>query len=293
MIDQQLLLDGCAAFGITLPQGAAEKLDRYAQLLVEWNQKMNLTAITEPREIVYKHFVDSLLLLKAIELPQGASLIDVGTGAGFPSMPVKIAREDLKVTLLDSLQKRLTFLQEVNVQLGLDCAFIHARAEDGGKDKKLREQFDFASARAVAHLRELAEYCLPYVKVGGYSFAQRPGGGAGDQGGKERRRDDGRQGRAGSAFFAAGRQRKKHRADQKNIAHSAFLPQNRRQNGKKTDSLNRFAGLEVEISRTIFLEKRNTLCYDRGMDAGRQSAPGVHAFSIPIFLSFARQVRSP
>lgn len=149
MIDQQLLLDGCEAFGITLPQGAAEKLDRYAQLLVEWNQKMNLTAITEPREIVYKHFVDSLLLLKAIELPQGASLIDVGTGAGFPSMPVKIAREDLKVTLLDSLQKRLTFLQEVNVQLGLDCAFIHARAEDGGKDKKLREQFDFASARAV------------------------------------------------------------------------------------------------------------------------------------------------
>lgn len=168
MIDQQLLLDGCSAFGITMPQGAAEKLDRYAQLLVEWNQKMNLTAITEPREIVYKHFVDSLLLLKAIELPQGASLIDVGTGAGFPSMPVKIAREDLKVTLLDSLQKRLTFLQEVNIQLGLDCTFIHARAEDGGKDKKLREQFDFASARAVAHLRELAEYCLPYVKVGGY-----------------------------------------------------------------------------------------------------------------------------
>lgn len=168
MIDQQLLLDGCAAFGITLPQGAAEKLDRYAQLLVEWNQKMNLTAITEPREIVYKHFVDSLLLLKAIELPQGASLIDVGTGAEFPSMPVKIAREDLKVTLLDSLQKRLTFLQEVNVQLGLDCAFIHARAEDGGKDKKLREQFDFASAPRGGAPAELAEYCLPYVKVGGY-----------------------------------------------------------------------------------------------------------------------------
>ena len=173
MIDQQLLLDGCSAFGITMPQGAAEKLDRYAQLLVEWNQKMNLTAITEPREIVYKHFVDSLLLLKAIELPQGASLIDVGTGAGFPSMPVKIAREDLKVTLLDSLQKRLTFLQEVNIQLGLDCTFIHARAEDGGKDKKLREQFDFASARAVAHLRELAEYCLPFVRPGGIFLAMK------------------------------------------------------------------------------------------------------------------------
>lgn len=275
-------------------RGAAEKLDRYAQLLVEWNQKMNLTAITEPREIVYKHFVDSLLLLKAIELPQGASLIDVGTGAGFPSMPVKIAREDLKVTLLDSLQKRLTFLQEVNVQLGLDCAFIHARAEDGGKDKKLREQFDFASAPRGGSPAGTGGILSALRQGGGLLyFAQRPGGGAGDQGGKERRRDDGRQGRAGSAFFAAGRQRKKHRADQKNIAHSAFLPQNRRQNGKKTDSLNRFAGLEVEISRTIFLEKRNTLCYDRGMDAGRQSAPGVHAFSIPIFLSFARQVRSP
>lgn len=168
MINKQLLLDSCHDFEINLPESAPDKLDTYAQLLVEWNEKMNLTAITEPREIVLKHFVDSLLLLKAVELPEGASLIDVGTGAGFPSMPVKIAREDLKVTMLDSLQKRLTFLKEVNDQLSLDCTFIHSRAEDGGKQKTLREKFDFATARAVANLRDLAEYCLPYVKVGGY-----------------------------------------------------------------------------------------------------------------------------
>ena len=149
MIDKQLLLEGCRSFEIELPQQAPDQLDVYAQLLVEWNEKMNLTAITEPREIVFKHFVDSLLLLKAVQLPQGASLIDVGTGAGFPSMPVKIARPDLKVTMLDSLQKRLTFLQAVNDQLGLDCSFLHSRAEDGGKQKHLREQFDFATARAV------------------------------------------------------------------------------------------------------------------------------------------------
>ncbi len=168
MIDKQLLLKGCEEFGINLPQAAPNKFDIYAQLLVEWNEKMNLTAITEPKEIVFKHFVDSLLLLKVVDIPQGATLIDVGTGAGFPSMPVKIAREDLRVTMLDSLQKRLTFLKEVNDSLELDCSFIHSRAEDGGKQKTLREKFDFATARAVANLRDLAEYCLPYVKVGGY-----------------------------------------------------------------------------------------------------------------------------
>lgn len=167
MIDKQLLLDSCEAFGIELPQTAPEKLDRYAQLLVEWNEKMNLTAITEPHDIVLKHFLDSLLLLKAVELPKKATLIDVGTGAGFPSMPVKIAREDLSVTMLDSLNKRLNFLREVNQSLELDCEFIHSRAEDGGRNKDLREQFDFATARAVANLRDLSEYCLPYVKKGG------------------------------------------------------------------------------------------------------------------------------
>ena len=105
MIDKQLLMQGCKQFEIELSTQAAEQLDTYAQLLVEWNGKMNLTAITDPQGIVFKHFVDSLLLLKAVELPQGSSLIDVGAGAGFPSMPVKIARPDLAVTKLDSLQK--------------------------------------------------------------------------------------------------------------------------------------------------------------------------------------------
>ncbi len=156
MIDKQLLLQGCKQFEIELSTQAAEQLDTYAQLLVEWNGKMNLTAITDPQGIVFKHFVDSLLLLKAVELPQGSSLIDVGAGAGFPSMPVKIVRPDLAVTMLDSLQKRLTFLEEVSRQLELDCTFIHARAEDGGREKKLRERFDFATARAVAHLGRAA-----------------------------------------------------------------------------------------------------------------------------------------
>lgn len=160
------LLQLFAAYKIPASEDQAAALERYAELLTEWNQKMNLTAIVDPEGIRVKHFLDSALALRCLHL--SGRVVDVGTGAGFPGLVWAILRPDLKITLLDSLQKRLTFLQEVNVQLGLDCAFIHARAEDGGKDKKLREQFDFASARAVAHLRELAEYCLPYVKVGGY-----------------------------------------------------------------------------------------------------------------------------
>lgn len=175
MIDKQYLKECCGGFEIELTQEAAEKLDRYAELLVEWNQKMNLTAITEPGEIVVKHFVDSLLLTKAINLPKGASLIDVGTGAGFPSLPVKIVRDDVSLMLLDSLQKRLTFLKAVCDELGLNCGFAHERAEDGGKKKEYRERYDFACARAVASLRELAEYCLPYVKVGGCFVALKGG----------------------------------------------------------------------------------------------------------------------
>lgn len=167
MIDQQQLLHLCGQYSVPLTADQAQQLDRYASLLVEWNQRMNLTAITDPQQIAVKHFLDSLLLLEAVQLPQGSSLIDVGTGAGFPSLPVKIARPDLRLTLLDSLRKRIGFLQEVSGQLGLGCACVHARAEDAGKDKAYREGFDFSCARAVANLRELAEYCLPFVRVGG------------------------------------------------------------------------------------------------------------------------------
>lgn len=171
MIDKAYLLELCRQFELPLTEGQAEQLDKYAELLVEWNEKINLTAITEPKDIVVKHFVDSLLLTKAIELPEGASLIDVGTGAGFPSVPVKVLRSDVELTLLDSLNKRLVFLQELCGALGLKANYVHARAEDGGKDKKYREKYDFACARAVASLRNLSEYCLPFVKVGGAFIA--------------------------------------------------------------------------------------------------------------------------
>ena len=171
MIDKSYLLELCQQFALPLNEQQAEQLDKYAQLLVEWNEKINLTAITEPRDIVVKHFVDSLLLTKAIDLPQGASLIDVGTGAGFPSVPVTVLRSDIKLTLLDSLNKRLVFLTELCKEIGVKSTCVHARAEDGGKDKKYREKYDFACARAVASLRNLSEYCLPFVKVGGAFIA--------------------------------------------------------------------------------------------------------------------------
>ena len=134
---------------------------------------MNLTAIVEPQAIVIRHFLDSVSLLNAVELPQGASLIDVGTGAGFPAVPLKIVREDLHITLLDSLQKRLGFLRAVSEALALPMETVHLRAEEGGRQKALREQFDFAAARAVAALPVLCEYCLPYVRVNGCFVAMK------------------------------------------------------------------------------------------------------------------------
>lgn len=167
MIDKTYLESVCAAQSLPFSPELSEKLDQYAQLLVEWNEKMNLTAITEPNDIAVKHFADSLLLLNALDIPKNASLIDVGTGAGFPSVPVGLARPDLKVTLLDSLQKRITFLEILCAQLSLPAVCVHGRAEEMGRQAAFRERFDVATARAVANLRELAEYCLPFVKVGG------------------------------------------------------------------------------------------------------------------------------
>lgn len=175
MIDRKMLAEYAGAMGIALGDPELELFDRYAALLVEWNEKMNLTAITEPAEIVVKHFADSLTLLTAVRPPEGAKLIDVGTGAGFPSVPVKIVRPDLRVTLLDSLNKRLTFLGELSSALGLENTRVHARAEEAGRQPAHREQYALATARAVAHLRELSEYCLPFVEVGGM-FAALKGG---------------------------------------------------------------------------------------------------------------------
>lgn len=175
MIDQKRMETVFAGQGISLSGGQMQQLDRYAQLLTEWNQRMNLTAITDPEGILVKHFLDSILPFSLEPLPEGASLIDVGTGAGFPAIPLLIWRPDLQVTLLDSLQKRLTFLEEVLAQCALPARCIHLRAEDGGRQPGLREQFDAATARAVAHLRELSEYCLPYVKPGGAFYALKGG----------------------------------------------------------------------------------------------------------------------
>lgn len=159
---------------IELTDLEVNKLNRYYELLIEWNEKMNLTAITEPKDVALKHFCDSILLLKYAEIPQNSSLIDVGTGAGFPSLPIKIVRPDIKLCLLDSLKKRLTFLSEVVKDLELnEVQIVHSRAEDGSKKSELREKFDFATSRAVAQLNILAEYCLPYVKVTGSFLAMK------------------------------------------------------------------------------------------------------------------------
>lgn len=171
MIDREKLKEYSESFGVSLNPDQLVQFDDYCRLLLEWNQKMNLTAIREPSEILVKHFVDSLALLKFAELPQGAKLIDVGTGAGFPGVPLKIARPDFKLTLLDSLNKRLIFLQAVCQTLGLDAKVIHSRAEESGKLPSFRQRYDTAVSRAVAPLNLLAEYCLPFVKVGGVFLA--------------------------------------------------------------------------------------------------------------------------
>lgn len=144
----------------------------YMRLLLEWNKKINLTAITNPEEIILKHFVDSMTIEKYIE--ENTKLIDVGTGAGFPGIPLKIIRKDIKITLLDSLNKRINFLNEVILQLGLtSITTIHSRVEEFGKDKQYREYFDYSTSRAVANLSTLAEYLLPLVKLNGYCISMK------------------------------------------------------------------------------------------------------------------------
>lgn len=166
----EYLRDLCKDF-LLVDETTAEQLEVYEKLLTEWNKKINLTAITDPDEIVIKHFYDSLLVLKNVDIPENSSIIDVGTGAGFPGMVLKIVRPDLNVTLLDGLNKRLVFLGEVAKQLQLDCNIVHSRAEDAAKKAEYREKFDFAFARAVAKLNVISEYCIPYLRIGGKFIA--------------------------------------------------------------------------------------------------------------------------
>lgn len=161
---------GASAFGVTLTEHQIDQFIRYGELLHEWNQKMNLTRVP-PEEYVTLHFIDSLSLFDALELPKGGKVLDVGTGAGLPGIPVKIARPDLQVHLLDSLRKRLDFLRVVGEDLGLShLHFHHGRAEDLVKTS-LSNAFDLVTARAVAKLDTLVTWLLPYVRVGGYAIA--------------------------------------------------------------------------------------------------------------------------
>lgn len=171
MIDKERLHTLAMQNGIELDQTALDRFDTFAELLVEWNGKMNLTAITEPEEIEVKHFLDCIMLPKYFDLSNTKTVIDVGAGAGFPSVPLLIYNPDLCLTMMDAINKRLTFLDTAVHAVGLEANLVHARAEDSGQDKNYREMFDLATARAVAPMNVLAEYCLPFVKVGGYFVA--------------------------------------------------------------------------------------------------------------------------
>lgn len=167
MIDYNLLLSEAKKIGVDLGEYGADRFDTYAERLVSWNKHINLTAITEPEEIVIKHFIDCLYIMKYVAFKSGEALVDVGTGAGFPGLPLLIANPELDVTFVDSSGKRIGFLRDVLNNIGLTGSRLHERAEDVGKNLEYRESFDYATARAVAPLNVLCEYCLPLVKVGG------------------------------------------------------------------------------------------------------------------------------
>ncbi|MGI6263445.1 MAG: 16S rRNA (guanine(527)-N(7))-methyltransferase RsmG [Succiniclasticum sp.] len=167
-----ILAERGAAAGLTLTQEQLQQFGTYYERLVETNRHLNLTTLTSPEDVAVKHFIDSLLAYDPALMKAGTTVIDVGTGAGFPGLPLKIYRPELKVTLLDSLDKRLRFLQDVIDATGVKgIRLVHARAEDGGRDPKHRGQYDIAVSRAVARLSVLAEYCLPFVKRGGWVLA--------------------------------------------------------------------------------------------------------------------------
>ena len=164
--------EAAAAYRLVLSEQQYAQFARYYELLVSWNEKMNLTAITAPQEVAVKHMIDSLTAYRPELFPAGVRVIDVGTGAGFPGLPLKLFCPQMELVLMDSLQKRVTFLETVVQELGLTgVQCVHARAEEGARNKLYREQFDVAVSRAVARLPILCEYCLPFVKKGGYFLA--------------------------------------------------------------------------------------------------------------------------
>jgi 16S rRNA (guanine527-N7)-methyltransferase len=165
----ELLKKKAEELNIILSDVQLQQFQLYYEMLIEKNKVMNLTAITEHDDVINKHFIDSIMLGTRHDLSGKLSVIDVGTGAGFPGIPLKIAYPNLKITLLDSLNKRVVFLNDVIAGLGLEgIEAVHVRAEDGGRNKKYREQYDLCVSRAVANLSTLSEYCMPFVKKGGY-----------------------------------------------------------------------------------------------------------------------------
>ncbi|MDO4617597.1 MAG: 16S rRNA (guanine(527)-N(7))-methyltransferase RsmG [Lachnospiraceae bacterium] len=176
MKDLTVFNKGLEQLGLQLTDHQKEQFLQYYDLLIEWNSFMNLTGITEFQDVIVKHFLDSLSLVKAVQIQDGQKLIDVGTGAGFPGIPLKIAYPELQVTLLDSLKKRLNFLDEVIARLGLTgIETVHGRAEDAGRNPAYREMYQLCVSRAVANLSSLSEYCLPFVEKGGTFISYKSG----------------------------------------------------------------------------------------------------------------------
>jgi len=183
MINKDRLKNICADIGVDLDAQALERFELFASLLVEKNKVLNLTAITDPEGIAVKHFADSLTALRMIELNAGDRVIDVGTGGGFPGIPLLIARPEIELTMLDSTGKKLAFVSQSVEELGLSANVVHARAEEAGRGE-LRESFDFAVSRAVAAMNVLCEYCLPFVKVDGTFCAMKGAKGSEELGGE-------------------------------------------------------------------------------------------------------------
>ena len=167
-MDQEIFLKGMSRLGVSVTEQQLQQFRTYSEMLKEWNEKMNLTAITEDKEIAVKHFLDSVLPLYTLPLPETGQMIDVGTGAGFPGLPMKIMRPQYEITLADALKKRVGFLEAVCGELNLSgVSCVHGRAEEMGKQSRWRETFDIAVSRAVANMTVLCEYTLPLVRVGG------------------------------------------------------------------------------------------------------------------------------
>ena len=167
MLNKELFYETIKPFEIKIDEDAFSRLDKFAELLIETNKSFNLTAIKEPDDVTVKHFADCLAIFKYVNIPENAKIIDVGTGAGFPGLVLKLARPDINMTFLDSTKKKLGFIENVLSECGVKGETLHMRAEEAAQLSKYREQFDFATARAVAALPVLSEYCLPFVKQGG------------------------------------------------------------------------------------------------------------------------------